>query len=973
MKPLYVCLIVCLVCLFVSQEALADYVLTLSNGSILRRITDSGETVWETTGIELNVQPEFAPGDDSVVYTAVAGWGDNRKVTQFDAATGTLIGDATEPQSGRINELQWGADYNGDGVGDVWTCSQDGTFLVYDGTTFGTVLPDIPLNTWDIADVNPNDGTGGRSLVFGPDLTGDGIGELYACKGYNNADGKINVWDPTNMTKVATYPIPECREVMGIILGPDVNGDGREDLWIASSRRNEIQAYDYTDGTSYGKVDLGVDDLRFPLDVDHGPNGTILIATRFATSLDPDATGGEVAGGDLIQYDPATGVATLIYEHTDRIDGVAYIAPPIPEETPDIPDDESIAKKAISGLTIDGNLSDWIDAGAVFKFIGEPKDVLRGDWGGPDDSSCVWSVMWDDTNIYFAAAVRDDIFTPVTAINANWKADCIFIYIDADADGVVDNTLSVFPLDGAPTVRYHSGIEEGSVTPAVVMDARLGDGGRFVEVAIPVASMTNMAPVVGNAFNLQVGIEEGITAPDSGKFLCWNGLEPGNDGNQFPVTFDAPPIPEETPDIPEDESIAYQAVSGLTIDGDLSDWINSGAVFKFIGEPNDVMRGDWTGPEDCSLLWSVMWDDTNFYFAAALWDDVYTPVTAVNANWKADCLFLFIDADADETSDNKPCFFLLDGVPTMRNHGGIDDVNNVIDIAIVRDSRMGDGGMFFEVAIPLAAMTNMMPEAGKVFRMSPGKEEGITAPDSGKFLTWGGVNVDEDPLPIVTFAIPEIPVDPGTEGLVASYSMENDVVDGSGNGRDGVLIGEPVFVEGMVGNALDFGQTGTAAVEIPAAGMSASSGTVAMWANLATVQSPPDDTRYLFGHSSIADGFSDRIQLYMDEYSTDLDFGLGDSHGLSPNMVTLDTETWYHVAFTWDGSSYVVYLDGQELMSGSYTGLTTLSTTAQIGNNGVPGWSEAQGRNQGILGVIDEVVIYSRALSGLEVQYLAGI
>lgn len=727
---------------------MADYVLTLGNGSILRRITDSGETIWETTGLPLNVQPKLAPGDDSVIYTAVAGWGEDRKVSQYDAATGALIGDATESQVGRINELQWGADYNSDGVGDVWTCSQDGTFLVFDGTTFGKVLPDVPLNTWDIADVNPNDGSGGRSLVFGPDLTGDGVDELYACKGYNNADGKINVWDPTNMTKVATYPIPECREVMGIIVGPDVNGDGREDLWIASSRRNEIQAYDYTDGTSFGKVDLGVDDLRFPLDIDHGPDGTILIATRFATSLDPDATGGEVAGGDLVQYDPATGVTSLIYEHADRIDGVAYIAEsgddslvasyaldgdvsdgsgngndgtiigepqfvagitgqaldfdqtdaveipvagmsaasgtvalwanlgadqsltdtkylfghtsnpagfsdriqlymdgfdtnlsfglgsahalaqeitaldtetwyhmaftwdganyavyldgeeissgayeglatigataefgnngapewregrdpqgmigaidevaiynqalsadevgdladillPIPEETPDIPDDESIAIKA-SGLAIDGDLSDWMDAGAVFKFIGEADDVLRGDWGGPADSSCLWSVMWDDDNIYLAATVWDDVFTPVTAVNANWKSDCMFIFFDADADGVVDNTLSVFPLDGAPAVRYHAGIEEGSVTPAVVMDSRLGDGGRFVEVAIPVASMTNMAPAAGNAFNLQVGIEEGITAPDSGKFLCWNGLEPGNDGNQFPVTF----------------------------------------------------------------------------------------------------------------------------------------------------------------------------------------------------------------------------------------------------------------------------------------------------------------------------------------------------------------------------------------------------------------------------------------------------
>ena len=321
-KKLLLCLILSLLA---SQVALGDYVLTLNGGGILRRITDSGETVWETTGLDSNVQPELAPGDDSVIYTAVSSWG-ARLINQFDAATGTFLGPATVAQNtDRMCDIQWGADYNGDGVDDVWTASRDGLFEVFDGTTFGTVLPDTALNTWDIADVEPYDGTGGRGLLIGPDLTGDGIGELYATKGYNDADDKINVWDPTTMTKVATYPIPECREVMSIILGPDVNGDGQEDLWVASSRNHQIQAYDYTDGTNYGEVDLGVDDLRFPLDVDYGPNGTILIATRFATSLDPDSTGGEVTGGDLLQYDPATRVTTLIYEHTDRIDGVAYI------------------------------------------------------------------------------------------------------------------------------------------------------------------------------------------------------------------------------------------------------------------------------------------------------------------------------------------------------------------------------------------------------------------------------------------------------------------------------------------------------------------------------------------------------------------------------------------------------------------------------------------------------------------------
>ena len=47
------------------------------------------------------------------------------------------------------------------------------------------------------------------------------------------------------------------------------------------------------------------------------------------------------------------------------------------------------------------------------------------------------------------------------------------------------------------------------------------------------------------------------------------------------------------------------------------------------------------------------------------------------------------------------------------------------------------------------------------------------------------------------------PVDPGTNGLVALYSLDGDTNDGSGNELHGTIVGEPVFVEGQVGMALE--------------------------------------------------------------------------------------------------------------------------------------------------------------------------
>jgi hypothetical protein len=98
-----------------------------------------------------------------------------------------------------------------------------------------------------------------------------------------------------------------------------------------------------------------------------------------------------------------------------------------------------------------------------------------------------------------------------------------------------------------------------------------------------------------------------------------------------------------------------------------------------------------------------------------------------------------------------------------------------------------------------------------------------------------------------------------------------------------------------------------------------------------------------------------------------LDLGLGDSHNRHKDIMSLATETWYHVALTWDAGNYAVYVDGEEQANGSYTGLETLNTVADIGNDG-----NTDGRTEAFNGLLDDVAIYGRALSTGEVRYLAG-
>ncbi len=186
--------------------------------------------------------------------------------------------------------------------------------------------------------------------------------------------------------------------------------------------------------------------------------------------------------------------------------------------------------------------------------------------------------------------------------------------------------------------------------------------------------------------------------------------------------------------------------------------------------------------------------------------------------------------------------------------------------------------------------------------------------------------------------------------------------DFSGNGNDGTLSDNTSFVPGAGrwGGAVLYDGTDTAHVEVSAANMSASAGTVLMWANLSDPQ--PAQTRYFFGHTT-QPSYNNRIQLYMDG-TTELDLGLGDAHARQTDIVTLNTQQWYYVGLTWNNGSYVVYLDGEAVATGSYTGLSDIHDIVWIGNDGNP---DSQG-TEGFGGMLDEARIYNRALTQEEVQ-----
>ena len=116
---------------------------------------------------------------------------------------------------------------------------------------------------------------------------------------------------------------------------------------------------------------------------------------------------------------------------------------------------------------------------------------------------------------------------------------------------------------------------------------------------------------------------------------------------------------------------------------------------------------------------------------------------------------------------------------------------------------------------------------------------------------------------------------------------------------------------------------------------------------------------YLLGISTFDGNLQPRFYISSD----------GSNYPSAQSSINLNTGTWYHLAGTFDGSNLKIYVNGEE--KGSY------SYPASINSNNQPvliGGDRAGGDNgRCFSGKIDEVKVYSCALTEGKIQYQAGL
>jgi len=211
-----------------------------------------------------------------------------------------------------------------------------------------------------------------------------------------------------------------------------------------------------------------------------------------------------------------------------------------------------------------------------------------------------------------------------------------------------------------------------------------------------------------------------------------------------------------------------------------------------------------------------------------------------------------------------------------------------------------------------------------------------------------------------------------SDGLVGYWKMDEsalngcsggeDSCDSSGNSHHGtweVSMDTTDIVTGQYGNGVDLdgtddylsvSSTDTLNITGPI--------TIALWIKTAGAQGGGD-------YRGIIDkGSSQSYSLLTGSGSgRDLSFYLKNNEVIETGEILSDN-VWQHVVVTWDGSQAYMFLDGDIIDTGTYTGsVISNSTDVGIGGYGFNGCCTFDG-------LMDEVRIYNRALSPAEVQKL---
>ncbi len=293
-------------------------------------------------------------------------------------------------------------------------------------------------------------------------------------------------------------------------------------------------------------------------------------------------------------------------------------------------------------------------------------------------------------------------------------------------------------------------------------------------------------------------------------------------------------------------------------------------------------------------------------------------------------------------------------------------------LAFVQDGPAGEGYFYIDGEVVISGGADSCDTTGRPLFI------GAAGTDVDVFESFKG-RIDD--VRIYSYALSEPEIQylvaglqaPDDSALVAHWDFEGDFTDATGKGHDGLAFGDPAIVnDPLRGQVLEVdGDDRIGVSDAPDLNFGADeSMTLTTWANLDLVDAPEGWKCILAKGRTELGGSTDYVDTFYGFYVSPGNNWHANAGGVWDDSQPAAGGQWHHLAFVQDGPANVgyFYIDGELIMT---AGADSCDTTGRPLFIGAAGTDVDVSVFESFKGRIDDVRIYSYALSELEIQYLA--
>jgi hypothetical protein len=399
-------------------------------------------------------------------------------------------------------------------------------------------------------------------------------------------------------------------------------------------------------------------------------------------------------------------------------------------------------------------------------------------------------------------------------------------------------------------------------------------------------------------------------------------------------------------------AVVMPALETPAIDGTIGEAWKTAPQYQL----ENVIYTPPTSSNDLSASYRAMWDHDNLYLLVEVTDDILRHDSPPDQWWKSDSVEVYIDGDNSKApaygpNDFQYAFIWDKTSPQMleNKHNG----TNGVQYAIVTTEK----GYRVEAKFPWSTL-GAKPSAGAKI----GLDVHVNDNDTGERKTKLCWHDREDNA----WNNPQLFGNAELAGLVGWWKFDETqgatVGDSSGNHHDGTVVGNANWTQGRIGGAIDLnGHDNFVRIADKSAFDFAGNATVACWVRMRGVPAEwtaivtKGDTAWRLSTSGSEMKFHFAVQSWQG------------GQAFVNGATTVSANEWHHVAGVYDGSVVKLYLDGRLDGTAPWNqGIGRNDFDVLIGEN-------AELKDRGFDGLIDDVRVYNYALSDNEIKALIAV